>query len=89
MPSPSPGSAPSSVSPRVEVSCGCPSSCDAIALAQMAGPEYGGNYSCFDRINWLMASGGVDETTACWQVSSEFPDICGLYCNPVSPIPVI
>jgi hypothetical protein len=50
----------------------------------MAGPDFGGNYTCLERIEWLITADGKNETAACSQVSSEFPDICGTQCNPVS-----
>ena len=40
-----------------------------------------GDYSCKDRIDWLINVRQESEFNACRQVSKEYPDICGS-CNP-------
>ena len=70
------------VLPNPVITCGC-ANCTAEALAQIAGPAYDGNYSCYDRIWWLISTTALDEASSCAQVASEFPDICGVQCNPV------
>jgi beta-glucanase (GH16 family) len=58
------------------VNCTC-ASCKADTLQRLAG-----DYSCIDRMNYVMTSLGKTESDACAQVSNEFPSICGPQCDP-------
>ena len=81
------------VPPETLSSCGCAETCTTSVLDQIA-TDTSGSYSCRDRAIWVMQNLGYDEETACSKVSTEFPSICGLGCDPatcnkVTPTPTI
>lgn len=61
----------------VTVTCGCADSCTSDILNMLAG-----DYTCGDRIRYLVNSVGNTETDACKKVAGvEFPCVCGK-CDP-------
>jgi hypothetical protein len=59
--------------------CAAPDSCTDEVLDREAG-----EYSCRDRMNWLIESKGKSQLGACEQVGGvEFPEVCGP-CNPTT-----
>eukprot|EP00980_Cylindrotheca_fusiformis_P029371 scaffold23456_cov144-Cylindrotheca_fusiformis.AAC.5 len=61
--------------------CGCPATCTPQQLDRMA-QDSSGNYSCRERIEWVIGNLGSTEEQACKTVSGEFPSICAQACNP-------
>jgi beta-glucanase (GH16 family) len=59
--------------------CGCPDTCSSSALERMASDAFG-EYSCRERINWVMKNQYLVEKEACQIVYDEFPSIC--LCDP-------
>lgn len=61
-----------------QLDCGVPSTCTSDVLSQMAG-----EFTCRDRITWLMTSMLHTENFACHQIAvEEYADVCGA-CKPV------
>jgi len=48
----------------------------------------GGSFSCGNRIDWIKATSGYDEFSACRYVTDEFPEICTCDCD-VTPQPTM
>ena len=67
--------------PLIVTDCGCGAKCASSTLDEIA-TDTAGSYSCRSRINWVMKTLEKSETDACGQVSKEFPDVCGVGCNP-------
>jgi beta-glucanase (GH16 family) len=61
--------------------CGCPATCTDQVLDRLA-EDSNGNFSCRDRIEWVIGNLGATEGQACRTVSGEFLSICGQGCNP-------
>jgi beta-glucanase (GH16 family) len=61
--------------------CGCPATCTNRVLDLLA-QDSNGNFSCRDRIEWVIGNLGATEGQACRTVSGEFLSICGQGCNP-------
>jgi beta-glucanase (GH16 family) len=61
--------------------CGCPATCTDQVLDLVA-QDSNGNFSCRDRIEWVIGNLGATEGQACRTVSGEFLSICGQGCNP-------
>ena len=62
--------------------CGCPACNISFAEETMAG-----NFSCKSRVDWLEdpRGGQLNSTWACIQIAnSEYPETCGLECNPLT-----
>ena len=77
---------PSTCTPRHPpsvIDCGCGLHCDSSTLDQIA-LDSAGSFSCRSRIDWVMQRLQKSEQDACGQVSSEFPKVCGIGCNPKS-----
>ena len=71
---------PAPRAPETLVDCGC-STCTAESLAQAA-TDSTGTFTCRERIAWLLTDMGMTEQGACRRVGLEFPDVCGVSCNP-------
>jgi len=60
------------------LNCGCSTSCTSNILDSFAG-----EYTCRDRINYLINSESYTEANACRLVAgTEFPCVCGPFCDP-------
>ena len=60
-----------------KLDCGCGSGCKEV-LSNLAE-----GYSCYDRIHWILQQNPTyDERKACLRISEEYPDICGVGCDP-------
>ena len=83
-PLPTPNPSPPPVEPNSNQICGCASCTDEV-LDSIAG-----DYSCRNRINWVISQ-GLSETESCKIVSDEFPPICGKchsdHCGSFPPTP--
>jgi hypothetical protein len=75
---PVPPTAPPTLSPgEAKLDCGRPGSCTDAVLNTLAG-----EFSCRDRITWLLDNMGFEQFDACTSVAAaEFPNECGL-CDP-------
>ena len=74
------GACDASICNRRVGTCGCPTTCTDSLLATMVTDD-AGDYSCKDRMQFIMDTKGVDESTACNFVSDEFPQVCGTGCR--------
>ena len=73
---------PNQETEAADYTCGC-ASCTRMVLNQMAKDD-SGDYTCGNRINWLITAKGMHETDACQQVANtEFPTVCGPACDPL------
>lgn len=61
--------------------CGC-DECTAEVLDQLVA-DAGGSYTCRDRIKFLVEVDLFTEREACSRVADEFPDSCGMGCDPL------
>ncbi|GKZ00939.1 hypothetical protein MPSEU_001045400 [Mayamaea pseudoterrestris] len=59
--------------------CGCPNSCTDAILDSVTS-DANGDFSCRERINWVMTNRFVVEEAACKAVYNEFPSACT--CDP-------
>ena len=66
---------------KVVTNCGCAATCDASVLDTYA-DGYDGNFTCRDRMNWVIQHMDSSEEDSCKLVSGEFPGICGPKCDP-------
>ncbi|GKY97686.1 hypothetical protein MPSEU_000726800 [Mayamaea pseudoterrestris] len=56
--------------------CGCPQ-CTTSVLNRLAA-----DFSCIDRMNFMVQSAAMDEDGACKYVTAEYPGVCGPECDP-------
>ena len=65
------------------LTCGCGSWCTSATLDRIA-EDSSGSFSCRARIEWVMQAEHANELSACLQVSTEFPNLCGQGCDPTN-----
>lgn len=77
-PTPSPKSGGVPLPEEEAIDCGCPDTCTPSRTL----PNMAGDYSCHDRIKWLIDTENEDTRSACRQIGqTEYPDQCG-GCDP-------